>query len=87
LRAAFALEMEKATMNELGKLLVGIGLAIALVGALLVLVSRTGLPLGRLPGDFHFKGRNFSFYFPLGTSILISVILSLIFYLISLFRR
>ncbi len=74
-------------MNELGKMLVGIGLAIVLVGVVLLLVARTGLPLGRLPGDFHYKGRDFSFYFPLGTSILISVILSLVFYLISLFRR
>jgi hypothetical protein len=74
-------------MNEMGKMLVGIGLAIALVGALLVVASRTGLPLGRLPGDFAYKSKGFSFYFPLGTSILISVILSLIFYLISLFRR
>lgn len=74
-------------MNELGKALIGIGVLIALIGAVLVVAGRTGLPLGRLPGDVAWKGKNFSFYFPLGTSILISVVLSLIFYLISRFRR
>lgn len=74
-------------MNDIGKSLVGVGLTIALMGALFLLASRTGLPLGRLPGDISHKGKNFSFYFPLGTSILISVILSAILYLISLFRR
>jgi hypothetical protein len=74
-------------MNELGKVLVVFGLVIVLVGVLILLASRTGLPLGRLPGDFSYRGKSFSFYFPLGTSILISVILSAILYLISLFRR
>ncbi len=74
-------------MNELGKMLLGVGLAIALVGALLLLAARIGLPLGRLPGDISYKGKNFSFYVPIGTSILISIVLSLILYLISRFRR
>jgi hypothetical protein len=74
-------------MNELGKILIGLGLLIVILGALFLLAARTGMPLGRLPGDFSYKSRNFSFYFPLGTSILISVVLSLVFYLISLFRR
>src|SRR5438552_6070001 len=66
----------QAPMNELGKTLVGLGLLIALVGAALLLVGRIGLPLGRLPGDITYKSKNFSVYFPLGTSILISVIVS-----------
>jgi DUF2905 family protein len=45
------------------------------------------MPLGRLPGDFSYKGKNVSFYFPLGTSILISVALSVILYFISRMRR
>jgi hypothetical protein len=45
------------------------------------------LPLGRLPGDFAYRGKNFSVFFPLGTSILISVVLSVLFYFISQFRR
>jgi hypothetical protein len=79
--------MEKTPMNELGKLLVGAGLVIALAGAFILLAGRTGLPLGRLPGDISYKGKSFSFYFPLGTSILISAILSAILYLLSRFRR
>jgi len=79
--------MDKAPMNDLGKMLLGVGLAIALVGALILLVARVGLPLGRLPGDISYKGKSFSFYFPLGTSILISIVLSAVLYLLSRFRR
>ncbi len=74
-------------MNELGKTLLGVGLAIALAGALLLVAARTGLPLGRLPGDISYKGKNFSFYFPLGTCVLISVVLSAILFFLSRFRR
>jgi hypothetical protein len=74
-------------MSELGKALVGFGLLIAVIGAALLLAGRVGLPLGRLPGDFAYRGKNFAFFFPLGTSILISVVLSAILYLISRFRR
>lgn len=68
-------------------MLLGIGLLVAVVGALILLASRFGLPLGRLPGDISYKGKNFTFYFPLGTCILISIVLSLILYLISRFRH
>jgi len=74
-------------MQDIGRWLVGIGLLLALIGALILLSGRIGLPLGRLPGDFSYKGKNVSFYFPLGTSILISIILSLILYFLSRFRR
>ena len=74
-------------MGELGKALLGIGLLLVLVGALLLLAGRIGLPLGRLPGDFSYRGKNFSIFFPLGTSILISIVLSVIFYLFSRFHR
>jgi hypothetical protein len=74
-------------MHELGKVLVGVGLVLVALGALILVVGRAGLPLGRLPGDFAYRGKNVSFYFPLGTSILISVVLSLFFYLFSRFRR
>lgn len=74
-------------MVELGKALLGLGLLLIVVGAVLLLAARFGLPLGRLPGDVSYRGKGVSFYFPLGTSILISVILSLVFYLISRFRR
>ncbi len=74
-------------MHDLGKMLLGLGLLLALSGAAILLASRLGLPLGRLPGDFSYKGKNVSFYFPLGTSILISVVLSAILYVLSRFRR
>jgi hypothetical protein len=64
-----------------GKALIVLGLAIAAVGVLLVLVGR--IPwLGRLPGDIHVERENWSFYFPLTTSIVISIVISLVLYLI-----
>lgn len=74
-------------MTELGKALLALGLLLLAIGSLLVLGGRMGLPLGRLPGDFAYRGKRVSVYFPLGTSILISIVLSLIFYLISRFHR
>ena len=74
-------------MAELGKAMVAIGLVIVVVGAILLLGQRAGLPLGRLPGDFAWRGRNVRVFFPLGTSILLSILLSAILYLIARFRR
>ena len=74
-------------MNDLGKALLGLGLLLAIIGAELLLAGRIGLPLDRLPGDFAYRGKNLSIFFPLGTSILVSVILSAILYLLSRFRR
>jgi DUF2905 family protein len=64
----------------MGKTLVLIGLAITSLG----LVMMLGLPLFRLPGDIYVKRGNFSFYFPLATSIVLSLILTL---LLAFFRR
>jgi hypothetical protein len=69
-------------MAEMGKLLLVLGIVIALFGLVLLLSGRFHLPIGRLPGDIYYCGKNTSFYFPLATSILLSVILSLIFWLI-----
>ena len=70
-------------MQDLGKTLVVIGLVLAVIGGVILLASCVGLQLGRLPGDISRKGKNVSFYFPLGTSILMCVVLSAILYLIS----
>jgi len=70
-------------MNGLGRALIGIGLLIAAVGGVVLLLGRTGLPLGRLPGDLTWRGKHTTVYFPLGTSILLSVALSLVFWLLS----
>jgi hypothetical protein len=74
-------------MNDLGRLLIGLGFLLLIAGGLLLLLGRTGIPLGRLPGDISYRGKNLSVYFPLGTSILLSIVLSLVFYLLSRFRR
>jgi len=74
-------------VTEIGKMLLFFGLVLAAVGLVLVLVGRTNLPIGRLPGDIVYRGKHTIFYFPLATSILLSVVLSLIFYLIGKFRR
>ena len=59
------------------------GLALAAIGLLLVLVGRSNLPIGHLPGDIVYRGKHTSFYFPLATSILLSVVLSLVLYLVA----
>jgi hypothetical protein len=74
-------------MGQIGKAILGLGVLLVLIGAGLMLAERCGLPLGRLPGDISYKGRNVLVYFPLGTCILISVVLSVLFYLLSHFRR
>jgi ribose/xylose/arabinose/galactoside ABC-type transport system permease subunit len=70
-------------MADLGKLLLALGGVIIVVGAVLLFAGRFNLPLGRLPGDFVYRGKNSVFYFPLATSIVISIVLSLIFWLFS----
>lgn len=74
-------------MNELGKALLGLGLLLAVIGGVLLVAGRFGLPLGRLPGDMAYRGKHVSVYFPLGTSILISIVLSILFYLFSHLKR
>lgn len=74
-------------MQSLGRILIGFGVALIVAGGLLLLLGRVGIPLGRLPGDLSYRGKNFAVYFPLGTSILLSILLSLVFYLLSRLRR
>lgn len=74
-------------MSEIGKLLVAAGAVLAGIGMLLILLGKTNLPIGRLPGDILYRGKGTTIYFPLATSILLSVVLSVLLYLISRFRR
>jgi hypothetical protein len=74
-------------MADLGKALIFFGAMIAIVGVVLLLASRANLPIGRLPGDIVYRGKNSSFYFPIVTCIVISVVLSLVFWVIGRFRR
>jgi hypothetical protein len=69
-------------VSDLGKLLVLLGSGIVVVGLALILLGRTNLPLGRLPGDIVYRGKNSTFYFPLASSILLSLVLSGLMYLI-----
>lgn len=73
-------------MSQIGKLILWLGLALVVIGAAMMLAGRLGLPLGRLPGDFVYRGKHTTVYFPLVTCIVISVVLTLIFYVISRFR-
>jgi uncharacterized membrane protein YidH (DUF202 family) len=67
-------------MGDLGRLLIVLGVLIALVGVLLLMVGRVPW-LGRLPGDIRIERGNFTFYFPLATSLLLSVVLTLLLWL------
>jgi hypothetical protein len=70
-------------MTELGKLLLFLGGIIAAIGILLLVAGRFNLPVGRLPGDIVYRGKHTVFYFPLATSIVLSIILSLILWLLN----
>ncbi len=77
------------SMAEMGKALLGLGLLLIVLGAVLMLGSRFGLPIGRLPGDLHWRSRsgNTRIYFPIATSILLSILLSLVWWLLRSFRK
>jgi Protein of unknown function (DUF2905) len=74
-------------MTGLGKGLIVAGALAILAGLVFVLLGRAHVPLGRLPGDMIYRGKNTTFYFPLATSILVSVALSLLLYFIGRFRH
>jgi hypothetical protein len=78
---------QMAAVTDLGKLLIFLGGMAVLVGLGLVLAGRANFPLGRLPGDFVYRGKNTTVYFPLGTSIVISVFLSVVMYVVGKMRR
>jgi hypothetical protein len=70
-------------MVQLGRGLVLLGLVIAAIGLAFILAGRLGIPFGKLPGDITYRRGNFTLFAPLGTSILLSIILSLIFWILS----
>jgi hypothetical protein len=74
-------------MSDLGRIFIALGLLLLVVGVVIVGLTRLNLPLGRLPGDFNWRGRGWSVSFPLATSILISVLLSVLLWAISRLRR
>jgi len=74
-------------MGDLGRTLVLIGGLLLGLGLVVILAGKLNLPIGRLPGDIVIRGKNTTFYFPLATSILLSVLLSLLLYAIGRVRR
>jgi len=68
-------------------LLVFFGIVLVIAGVALILLARTHLPIGRLPGDIIYRGKNTTFYFPLATSILLSLALSALLYVIGRMRK
>jgi Protein of unknown function (DUF2905) len=68
-------------MGGLGRALIGLGVLLVVVGVALVFADRLPFRLGRLPGDFLYRGRNTTIYAPLGTSLVLSVVLSLLMWL------
>jgi hypothetical protein len=73
--------------GELGKALLGMGAVLLIAGAFLVFGGELPFRLGRLPGDIAYQGRHGSFYFPIVTCILLSVGLTLLFWIVNFFRR
>jgi len=68
-------------LQHIAKLLIVFGIIITMLGVMLLLFRNSGIPfLGKLPGDIFIQRKNFTFYFPVATSILLSIILTLIFY-------
>ena len=74
-------------MGDLGRMLIFAGGMLLVFGIVLILAGKVNLPIGRLPGDIVYRGKNTTFYFPLATSILLSVILSLVLYVVNRMRR
>ena len=73
-------------MGDVGRMFIFIGGVILAIGVILILAGKMNLPIGRLPGDIVYRGKNTTFYFPLMTSILLSVILSIVLYFVNRMR-
>jgi Protein of unknown function (DUF2905) len=74
-------------MGDLGRMLVFLGGLLLILGLILILAGKVNLPIGRLPGDIVYRGKNTTFYFPFATSIVLSVILSIVLYVVNRLRR
>lgn len=74
-------------MAEIGKSIIFIGIVIVVIGIILLFSDKLPFNLGKLPGDISYKKENFSFYFPITTSIIVSIVLSLLFYLFGRFYK
>jgi Protein of unknown function (DUF2905) len=66
----------------MGRVLIALGVVLVVIGIVVVVAGKIGLPLGRLPGDIVYRGKNTTFYFPIVTSIVVSAVLSLVVWLV-----
>jgi hypothetical protein len=73
-------------MGDLGRILAFVGGLLLIIGLVIIFAGKMGVPIGRLPGDFVYRGKNTTFFFPLMTCILLSVILSLVLYVVNRMR-
>jgi hypothetical protein len=73
-------------MGDLGRMLVFLGGLLLVIGLVFIFAGKVDLPIGRLPGDIVYRGKNTTFYFPLMTSILLSIVLSLVLYFVNRMR-
>jgi hypothetical protein len=73
-------------ITNLGKVIILFGVVLILLGGIIILFGKIPF-IGKLPGDIHIQKKSFSFYFPMASSILISLILSLLFILFNIFFR
>lgn len=87
LRLGFSKLLFMDPVRELGRTLLLLGGFLVLTGALFYFGGKLPLRLGRLPGDIVHRGQHTTFYFPIATCLLLSLVLSLLFWLISHFRR
>jgi hypothetical protein len=74
-------------MTDLGRMLIILGCVLVAVGVVLTIVGRSHLPLGRLPGDIVYRGKNTTVYFPLATSVLVSLVLSIVLFGVGRWRK
>ncbi len=74
-------------MTDLGKILIAVGAMIVVIGVVVLLLGRLNVPVGRLPGDIVYRGKHSTIYFPIVTSILLSIVLSLLFYFLGRMQR
>lgn len=74
-------------MSEIGRLLIYFGILLIVIGVVVLALGRFHVPLGRLPGDMTWRGRGWTVSFPLATSVLLSVLLTLIFWIINRLHR
>jgi DUF2905 family protein len=74
-------------VSSLGKLLISAGGLLILIGAIVLVAGRANIPIGRLPGDISYRGKNTAVFFPITTCIILSLVLSFIVWLVNRFIR